>query len=74
MFKNQDELEFDDYNIPVCNISVDEWDSIPPESQEAYIINNNISVKYSTDISDTLSRGFGILDQWGFWEYQCKHI
>lgn len=52
-----DELEFewDD----VYDISVEEWDSMLPEQQEEYIINNNISVKYSTDISDALSRGFG---------------
>jgi len=73
MFEN-DELEFDDDNLPVCDISVDEWMFMSPERQEEYIITNNIKICYSTDISDTLSRGFGYLDNWGFWEYQCKHI
>jgi len=45
-----------------------------PEQQDEYIIANNIKVCYSTDISDTLSRGFGHLDNWEFWEYQCKYI
>jgi len=68
-----DELEFyDDDNIPVCNIGVEEWNLMSPEHQEEYITVNNIEVCYSTDISDTLSRGFGYLDNWGFWEYQCK--
>jgi len=68
------ELEFDDTNIPVYNISVKEWNLMSPEQQEEYIITNDIEVGYSTDISDTLSRGFGHLDQWGFWEYQCKIV
>jgi len=61
-------------NIPIYNISVMEWNSMSSEQQEEYIITNDIEVEYSTDISDTLSRGFGHLDQWGFWEYQCKRI
>jgi len=68
------ELDFEDDYLSTCDINVEEWDSMYPEQQEEYIIINNIKVKYSTDISDTLSRGFGHLDQWGFWEYQCKHI
>lgn len=71
-YKN-DELEFDD-DFTVYNISVEKWNSMQSKQQEEYITTNNIKVKYSTDISDTLSRGFGLLDQWGFWEYQCKHI
>jgi len=67
------ELEFDD-DLPVYNISVEEWNSMSSEQQEECIIINNIKVKYSTDISDTLSRGFGHLDNWGFWEYQCKYV
>ena len=67
-------LELDEYDITAYNISVEAWDSMPPEQQEDYIITNNIVIKYSTDISDTLSRGFGHLDQWGFLEYQCKHV
>ena len=67
-------LELDEYDIPIYNISVDKWNSMLPEQQEEYITTNNIKVKYSTDISDTLSRGFGYLDEWGFWEYQCKYI
>jgi len=67
---NELEFEFDDD----ISISVEEWDLMSPEQQEEYIIINNIKVKYSTNISDTLSRGFGRLDQWGFWEYQCKQI
>jgi len=59
----------DKYDIPVYNISVEEWNLMSPEQQEEYITTNNIKVKYSTDISDTLSRGFGYLDNWGFWEY-----
>jgi len=42
--------------------------------QEEYIVVNDIKVVYTHDISDTLSRGFGYLDNWGFWEYQCKHV
>jgi len=68
------ELEFDDDNIPCCNINVEEWNSMSPKQQEEYITTHNIKLEYSTDISDTLSRGFGHLDQWGFWEYQCKYI
>jgi len=67
-----DESEFD--YTPACDIDTKEWNSMSPEQQEEYIIINNIKVCYSTDISDTLSRGFGYLDNWGFWEYQCKHI
>jgi len=59
-------------NIPACDISVEEWNSMSPEQQDEYIIANDIKVKYSTDISDTLSRGFGYLDNWGFWEYNAN--
>jgi len=67
------ELELDD-NLPLCDISVEEWNSMSPVQQEEYILTNNIKVVYTHDISDTLSKGFGRLDQWGFWEYQCKNI
>jgi hypothetical protein len=70
----EDELEFEWDDLPVCNIEVKQWNSMQPEQQEEYIINNNIKVCYSHDISDTLTRGFGHLDQWGFWEYQCKQV
>ena len=50
----------DKYDIPVYNISVEEWNLMSPEQQEEYITTNNIKVKYSTDISDTLSRRFWI--------------
>ena len=73
MFR-ENELEFEWDDLPVCDISVEQWNLMTPEQQEKYIVEDNIKVKYSTDISDTLSRGFGHLDQWGFWEYQCKRI
>jgi len=69
MFED-DEFDY----IFICDIGVKEWNSMLPEQQEEYIITNNIKVCYTHDISDTLSRGFGRLDQWGFWEYQCKQI
>jgi len=60
---------FDNFNyndLPVYNITVEQWDLMTPEEQEEYIKTNIIKVEYSTDISDTLSKGFGYLDQWGF--------
>jgi len=68
------EFELDDDNLPVCDINVEEWNLMSSEQQEKYMVSNNIKICYSTDISDTLSRGFGHLDQWGFWEYQCKEV
>ena len=68
-------IDFENDYSPVCSISVEEWNSMSLDQQEEYIRNNNIKVTYTHDISDTLSRGFGEMDQFGFWEYQCKkHI
>ena len=53
-------------------VTVEEWDSMTAVQQEKYINTNKIQVCYTHDISDTLQRGFGKLDIYGFWEYQCK--
>jgi len=67
------DLDFDD--IPEnYNITINQWDLLTIEQQEKYIKDNNIRIKYSTDISGCLTRGFGRLDEWGFWEYQCKQV
>ena len=58
--------------MPKIKISVNQWNSMIVDEQEKYIIDNNIEICYSTGIHDMLTRGFGFLDQYGFWEYQCK--
>jgi hypothetical protein len=55
-----------------CGITVDKWDNMTIEEQESFILNNNISVYFSHNIADELTRGFGELSDFGFWKYQCK--
>lgn len=69
-----DHYDFDDFELPVCNISVEQWDSMTEEEQEEYIKLNYIKVCYTHDISDTLQRGFGNMHDMGYWEYTCKKI
>ena len=53
-------------------ISVEEWDSMLFKDQERYIEENNIKVCCSHNVAEELTRGFGKLDEYGFWEYQLK--
>ena len=65
-------IDFSDDDLPVCNITVEQWNSMTPEEQEDYIKANNIKICYTHDICDMLQRGFGQMDFNGFWEYTCK--
>jgi hypothetical protein len=68
-------IDFETKNtLPVWDISVEQWNVMNSDEQEAYIKDKNIEVHYTHDISDSLSRGFGKMDWNGFWEYQCKII
>lgn len=56
----------------VIMITVKEWDTLTPKQQERYTKRNNIEIGLSTNIADQLTKGFGELDDFGFWEYQFK--
>ena len=53
-------------------ITVKEWDALTPEQQTNYVKQNNIQIGYAHSIADQLTKGFGKLDYFGFWEYQFK--
>ncbi len=56
------------------NISIEQWDAMTAEDQDNYITDNAITIGYSSSIADTLTAGFGNLDDMGFWEYQLKSV
>lgn len=58
---------------PSVHLTTEEWNKLSLEQQELFITQHNIRVGYTTDISDEYQRGFGILDNNGFWEYKCKY-
>lgn len=75
MYYDEDYSYYDDIDDEESyGISVKDWDALTPDGQEQYIKDNNIKVCYSTDISDSLSRGFGELSDFGCWEYSCKKV
>ena len=55
-------------------ITVEEWDNMTIDEQEKYLLDNHIQACYSTGIHDGLTKGFGKLDNNGFFEYQCKEV